>query len=62
MQLALSRIRLGMPLSLRQQAAASPEGPAPTITGPGKYVHLITFVGWPSWNGSWALFPSSSLK
>lgn len=39
MQLDLSSITLGMLFSLRHAAAASPEGPAPTITGPGIHTH-----------------------
>lgn len=35
MQLDLSRITLGTPLFFRHAAVARPDGPAPTITGPG---------------------------
>jgi len=34
MHSARSRTTKGTPCSLRQAAVASPEGPAPTITGP----------------------------
>lgn len=34
MQLDLSRITLGTPFNLRHAAVASPDGPAPTMTGP----------------------------
>jgi len=37
MQLDLSRITLSMFFSLRHAAAASPDGPAPTITGPSTH-------------------------
>lgn len=39
MQLDRSSITLGTLLSLRHAAAASPEGPAPTITGP--WTHTV---------------------
>lgn len=45
MQLLLSRTRLGMPFSLRQAAAASPDGPAPIITGPVTRIHLVVVGG-----------------
>ncbi|CAK7334972.1 unnamed protein product, partial [Dovyalis caffra] len=44
MQLALSRIKQGTPLSLRQAAVASPDGPAPTMIGPGTHTHLLADI------------------
>ncbi|KAK1555369.1 hypothetical protein Q3G72_025426 [Acer saccharum] len=39
MQSALSRTTKGTPCSLRQAAVSSPDGPAPTITGPLTQMH-----------------------
>lgn len=55
----LSRITLGTPFSLRQAAVASPEGPAPTITGPGTKTERMFPV--PE-RVSWTDLPSISLK
>lgn len=50
MQVDLSMIREGTPLALRHAAAARPEGPAPTITGPGtqtqRLENLMRLVLW----------------
>lgn len=72
MQLDLSSITQGTPFSLRHAAAASPEGPAPTITGPGIHTHLddddddfllLLFIILSLLNkGSCACFPSISRR
>jgi len=59
MQLDLSRITLSMFFSLRHAATASPEGPAPTITGPS--THTVEEDDALLNKGSCACFPSISL-
>jgi len=61
MQLDLSRITLSMFFSLRHAAAASPEGPAPTITGPSTHTVVEEEDDDLLNKGSCACFPSISL-
>ena len=66
MQLDLSRITLCTSFSFKQAAVAKPEGPAPTITGPGIQTRRdedddLLFI-FAVIKGSCACFPSISLK
>lgn len=57
MQLERSRIKLDMSLDFRHAATASPDGPEPTMIGPGIHKHLDSSI-----KGSWTLLPSVSVK
>lgn len=63
MQLERSRIRLGIPFTFKHAATASPEGPAPIITGSFTRMHLSCFDKRKLWyNGSCTRFPSDSVQ
>jgi len=56
MQVERSRIKLGMSLDFKHAAVASPDGPEPTMIGPGIIKHLVS-----STYGSWILLPNVSV-
>lgn len=51
-----SSIKLEIPLDFKHAAVASPDGPEPTMIGPGINMHLGS-----STYGSWTLLPNVSV-